>query len=418
MRISSVRSALAAAFMATAALSISTGAMAAEKSQSVSKSLGTPLKAAQDAMKANDFAGALAHVKEAQAVPGLTEYDNYVINQFLGNIYIAQKDYKNAETAFVGMASSPDLPAADRANAYSTTVQLAVNNNDWATAIKFGELLQAIAPLQGPLVEQMAVAYYNSGDKVKALAIAKPQIDADKAAGRPSSEALMQIQLGAQATSNDTAGAMATIEGMVAQHGNPDDWARLIDLAFTQKGLTDIQALNLYRLRIITGATTSVDDYAIMGQVASINLLYPVEGEMMIENGMSKGVVKPGDKASAALAQIRPKAAKDKASIGDFEKAAMARKTGDYDLKLAETYYGYGRYADAETAVRRAMSKGGVKDNAEAEMVLGMSLAQQGKNSDAAAEFAKVNGNANVTKIAHLWTVYATRQYGAAPTHS
>jgi tetratricopeptide (TPR) repeat protein len=418
MRFSFVRSALAAAFVAGAALSLSTGAMAADKGQSVSKSLATPLKAAQDAMKANDFAGALAHVKEAQAVPGLTDYDNFVINQFLGNIYIGMKDYKNAETAFVAMASSPDLPQADKANAYSTTIQLAVNNNDWATAIKFGEQLQAIAPLQGPLVEQLAVAYYNSGDKAKALAIAKPQIDADKAAGRPSSEALMQIQLGAQATSNDTAGAMATIEGMVAQHGNPDDWARLIDLTFGSKGLTDIQALNLYRLRIITGATTSVDDYVIMGQVASINLLYPVEGEMMIEHGVSTGVVKPGDKASAALAQIRPKAAKDKASIGEFEKLAIARKTGDYDLKLAETYYGYGRYADAETAVRRAMGKGGVKDNAEAQMVLGMALAQQGKNADAAAAFAKVSGNANEMKIAHLWTVYAQRQYGAPASHS
>jgi len=414
MRNSFVRSALAAAFMATAALSIATGTMAAS-GPSVSKSLGTPLKAAQEAMKANDFAGALAHVKEAQAVSGLTDYDNFVLNQFLGNIYIGMKDYKNAETAFVAMASSSDLPPADKANAYSTTVQLAVNNNDWPTAIKFGELLQAIAPLQGPLVEQLAVAYYNSGDKVKALAVAKPQIEADKAAGRQSSEALLQIQLGAQATTNDTAGAMATIEGMVAQHGNPDDWARLIDLTFNSKGLTDIQALNLYRLRVITGATTSAEDYAIMGQVASINLLYPVEGEMMIEHGVSAGVVKAGDKASAALAQIRPKASKDKASLGEFEKAAAARKTGDYDLKLAETYYGYGRYADAETAVRRAIGKGGVKDNAEAHMVLGMALAQQGKNADAAAEFAKVSGNATEMKIAHLWTIYAQRQYGATP---
>jgi hypothetical protein len=305
---------------------------------SVSSSLKKPLSAASDSLKANDFAGALAHVKEAQAVGGTTDFDNYVINQFLGNIYLGTKDYKNAQVAFQAMADSPSLPADQKDNVYATTVQLAVNNQDWATAIRYGKSLQAAGPLPGPLVEQLAVAYYNSGDKVNALAVAKPQLDADKAAGRQSSEALMQIQLGAQATSNDTAGAMATIEGMVAQHGNPEDWARLIDLTFGSKGLTDIQALNLYRLRIITGATTSVDDYAIMGQVASINLLYPVEGETMIEHGVSTGVVKPGDKASAVLAQVRPKAAKDKASIGEFEKTAMARKTGDYDLKLAETY--------------------------------------------------------------------------------
>jgi hypothetical protein len=51
-------------------------------------------------------------------------------------------------------------------------------------------------------------------------------------------------------------------------------------------------------------------------------------------------------------------------------------------------------------------------------MVLGMALAQQGKNADAAAAFAKVTGNATETKIAHLWTIYAQRQYGASTTHS
>jgi len=414
MRNSFVRSALAAAFMATAALSIATGTMAAEKGPSVSASLKKPLSAADSALKAKDFAGVLTHAQEAQAVEGKTDFDNFVINQFLGNAYIGLKDYKNAETAFVAMTASPAMPEADKASLYATAIQLAVNVNDWPTAVKLGDQIQAAGPLPPALVEELAIAYYNAGNKDKALTLAKMQIDADKAAGRQSAEAMMDIQMNAMSGAKDNAGAMATLEGLLQQYGRADDWARVIEYTLPN-GLSYPQALNLYRLRVITDATTDSETYGIMADVAFTEQRLPVEAEAMIERGVSKGIVKPGDKTSTLLAKIRPKAASDRATFGEFEKQAAAHKTGDYDALLAETYYGYGRYADAEAAVRRAMSKGGVKDNAEAQMMLGMSLAQQGKNADAAAAFAKVSGNANEMKVAHLWTIYAQRQYGATP---
>ncbi|HTT98789.1 MAG TPA: tetratricopeptide repeat protein [Rhizomicrobium sp.] len=417
MRSSFVRSALAAAFVAGAALSMSTGAIAADKGPSVSNALKKPLSAAEASLKANDFAGALTHAKEAQAAGGTTDFDNYVINEFLGNAYIGLKDYKNAEPAFVAMANSPALPATDKVGVYSTAIQLAVNISDWPTAVKLGDQLQAAGPLPANLIEMLAIAYYNGGDKAKALTLAKMQIEADKAAGKQSSEAMMDIQMNALSTAKDNAGAMATLEGLIQQYGRPDDWARVIDFTLPN-GLSYPQALNLYRLRLVTNATTSSEDYGIMADVASTMQHLPVEAEAILESGVSKGIVKPGDKASALLAKIRPKASSDRATLGEFEKQAAAHKTGDYDATLAETYYGYGRYADAEAAIRRAMGKGGLKDNAEAQMMLGMTLAQQGKNADAAAAFAKVSGNANEMKVAHLWTLYATRTYGAAPTHS
>ncbi len=48
-------------------------------------------------------------------------------------------------------------------------------------------------------------------------------------------------------------------------------------------------------------------------------------------------------------------------------------------------------------------------------MVLGMALVAQGKNPEAVDAFGKASG-ANDQKIAHLWTLYAQRKYGATPT--
>jgi Flp pilus assembly protein TadD len=144
---------------------------------------------------------------------------------------------------------------------------------------------------------------------------------------------------------------------------------------------------------------------------------YPGETVSMLEHGLQKGEIKPGDQTAGPLAAARQKTVEDKRALPGFDAQAKARKTGDFDVKVAETYYGYGQYAEAEAAARRAMSKGGVKNPAEAPMLLGMSLARQGKNAEAVDVFSKVGGNANEQKIAHLWTLYAQRKYTTPAAH-
>jgi tetratricopeptide (TPR) repeat protein len=405
-----------------AGLALSAGsANAADKKasaadQKVSAAVGKPLLAAQTAMKTNDFTTALAHVHEAQAVPDRTPYDDFTINEFLANIAIGLKDYKTAATAYEAMADSPALPDEKKANVLTNSVLLAANESDWQHIIKYGEMLQAMGPLDPKVSGPLSVAYYNTGNGAKATALAQSQAEAATAAGRAPDQAALDILARNQIKQNDYAGAAKTLETLVVNYDDTNDWAELIDIAFMTKGLHDLDALHFYRLRIATDATTAADDYAIMGQVA-MNVNYPVEAQAMIEHGMSKGVVKPGDKGNGLLASIRPRAAKDKASIAGFDKEARARKTGDYDLKLAETYFGYGQYADAADAAQRAITKGGNKDPNDAQLVLGESLAMQGKNADAAAALAKVGGSAITQRAAHLWTLYVQRKSTVAATH-
>jgi hypothetical protein len=414
MRKSFVRTVFAASLMAGAAL-ISTSPGFAADQPKVSAAVGKPLSEAAKAMKANDFATALAKTKEAEAASTHAPFDDYTIQQFYGNIYIGTKDYKSAERAFEAMASSPALPPTDKVNVLSTVIQLAVNNNNWAAVTQYAGQLQAIGPLPDNVVEPVAVAYYNSGATDKALVLAKQGIATAQAAGKQPPQSLMDIVTRSQLKSNDTAGAQKTLEGLAQNYGEPNDWAQLIDLSFgTLKNLTDVQALYLYRLRVITNATTSLDDYAIMANITT-KAGYPGETVAFLQHGMSAGVVKAGDKAGSQLSLARSKQAEDERSLPAFAKAAEAKKTGDFDVKLAEAYYGYARYAEAEAAATRAIAKGGMKDSGEAQMVLGMSLAGEGKNTEAAAAFAKVDGSANNQAIAHLWTLYAERKYGSTP---
>jgi hypothetical protein len=409
MRVPFARFALAG-FFAAAAFAATPGFAGDQK---VSKELAKPLTAAQQSMKANDFAGALVHMKEAQAVPNRTAFDDFTINEFLGNIYIGQKDYTNAAIAYEAMADSPALPPDRAKETLTNAVLLDSNANRNDKVIGYAEKLKAMGPLDPKVAVPLAVAYYNGGQTQKAQEIALAEQSAAQAAGRPVDQALLDIIARSQLKSNDVAGAAKTMEALVIANGDPNTWAQLIDIAFSTKGLNDIDALDLYRLRVATNATTSLDDYAIMAEITT-KAGYPAETVAFLEHGQGQGVVKPGDKTGGLLSTARAKVAGDKASLPGFEAQAKARKTGDYDVKLAETFYGYGRYADAADAAGRALSKGGVKDPNEAPLVLGMSLAMQGKNPEAVDALSKVSGNGAAAKIAHLWTLYAQRKYGAA----
>src|SRR5579862_7344493 len=92
-----VRAALSAWLLGSTATLLMTGSALAE--DKLSHDVAKPMSDAQKALQATppDFATALADVKLAQATTDRTPYDDYVINSYLAQIYILQKDYASAD---------------------------------------------------------------------------------------------------------------------------------------------------------------------------------------------------------------------------------------------------------------------------------------------------------------------------------
>ncbi len=382
---------------------------AAAPQQTVSKDVLKPLVAAQKALQEKDWATALTHIHEAQAVPVRTPVDDYNINVFLGSAAIGMKDYATAAPVYETLADSPALPADQKVSTLGNALLLSSIANHWANVTRFGEELEAMGPLDEKFSAPLAMAYYNQGDMAKALAVAKRSTDAAAAAHVVAQQQIIDLVLRIQVKQNDLAAASATLETLVTNYSAPEYWAEMIDIAFRTPGLRDIDALDLSRLRLAADATTPESDYQMMARITT-DLGYPGECVAMVEHGISKGVVGAGGPIAPLLATARQKEIEDKRSLPSFDAQSRARKTGDYDVKLAETYYGYGRYAEAEEAARRAIAKGGLKDPGEGPLVLGMSLTLQGKGAEAAQVLDQIKATPTEQKIAHLWSLYAQRK--------
>ena len=412
MKRNSVRASFAALLAATSMIAFQ--AMAADDTgPKVSKAVAGPLGDAQKLMQANDFKDAIDKIKAAQATPGLTDDDNYVINEFLANAAIGMKDYATADTAYEAMAASPTLDKdPNKASTLRNALILAASVKRWPQSVQIGEKLAALGPMDGPATAALVQAYYFSNDYAHAQAMAQKSIDAAKAAGQMPDRGVLQIMMNSEANAKNEAAAEATLEELALDYGQPDDWGQLLDIVMGTKGLRDIDALYITRLRTLTGANGKEDDFVLAANIA-MQLGFPGEARNDLEQGMNKGVVGAGGKAGALLANARSKAAADEKSISAQE-AMGAKQSGEYNVKLAEADYGYGRYPQAEEAARRAISKGGLKDPSEGQMVLGQALVQQGKYADAVSAFQAVSGGGPATaRIAKLWADYAQHKGSA-----
>jgi len=96
------------------ALSLAGVVAAQQKPPTVRPEVGKPLQAAVDALKARRAKDALARVREAQAVPDKTPYENYLVTRVLGQAAAAAGDNATAAKALEDAAGSSAAPENER----------------------------------------------------------------------------------------------------------------------------------------------------------------------------------------------------------------------------------------------------------------------------------------------------------------
>jgi hypothetical protein len=389
--------------------------------QKLSQKIGKPLQAATKAAQAGDYAGALASIKEAQAIDDRTDFENYKINAILAYVAIQMKDFATATTATEAAADSPAMPDEEKPEMLHNAVLLAVPAQQYQKAIVYGQQLQAINGLD-PMTEAMlARAYYELKDFPHAQQYAQMSVDASKAAGKPPSEVAMQIILSAQANQHNEAGAKETLENLAVTYNKPDTWGELINAALGGKNVKDADALYLLRLKMLIPDAMKAEDYTALASVAD-QQSYSTEALDVLQKGIARGKITSAQ-AGSTYSHARSGAALDARELPSIASSAEKSKNGLQDIKLAEDYWGYGRFADAEAVARRAIAKGGLKDPSEGPLLLGMLLVVEGKYADAIQTLSQVSGTSSRTNVAHLWSLYAQAQQksqgttATAPAH-
>lgn len=363
------------------------------KAPKLSSGVAKNLQAVQTANNKKDFPAALAALDEAKKVSDRSPYDDLMINRFAMSVHVGMGDLDAADVDAEAAADADPsvIPDADKASIYRAALQLALRAKHNDKGVKYAKLYAATTP-PPPASDQalIAQAYYLGGDFAGAATMAQKNIDTATAAGKIPERNDLDIVLAAQVKQKDEAGAEKSLETLVQDYGQPDDWNQIMGVALTTKGMRDIDYVYMGRLMMLRGAKISPSDASLIGSTASKQGLYgdAVQAEKLGGTGFA-----PAD----------AKADADKKTFAQ-QIAAGAKQNGQYNVKTAEAAYGYGMFSDAETLARQAKTKGGAQDPSESDMVIGMAQAAQGKYADAATTFGGINqSNPASARVVRLW---------------
>lgn len=383
---------------------------AKEKGPSVSRELLKPLKDAQELAGKGEFPAAEAELLKANAEEKKTPYDQFVINELLGFVYLKEQKINEAAAAFEDGLKSGLLPAEEVNKRLHLLSQIFLQTKpqDLAKASDYGKRwLQATGTRDPAMLGQIGHIAYLSNNYQEAITYVKEAVDLTKAAGQKPDQNWLLIEQSAYAKLNDNAGIVAAAMDLAQYYPTRDHWQVLLDNELAQAKNDDSRIIQVFRLMEAVG---NMDDADSIREAASVAMRrgFPGEAVHYLAMGDASGILaKSGDqaKSKALQADAQRQATADRKSLPQIEKEAIAAKAGEADVKLGETLLGYDQPAKALEALQRGIGKGGVKNLDEAELALGRAYLLSGNKAEALKSFAKVT-SPGFAQLAKLWTIH------------
>ncbi len=401
---------LGAAILGTAALLAGNPAFAEDKKKlTVSKELGKSLKEAQDLIGNKKYSEALAKLKDAEGNPKKTPYDQHIIYELSANAYAKTNNYAEAAKAFEAALGDGFLDDKDVQTHTRIVAQLNYQLKNYDKAVEYGN--RAIKG--GFADEEMKIlvgqSYYLKGDYKGTLKYYDPIIESQIKAGQTPKDESLQLALSSCIKLNDADCTTKELERLVEYHPKTEYWENLLHTLRATPNLSDRNTLQVYRLMSEVDALKDPTDYTEMAQLA-IEQGNPGEAQRVLEKGFQKNVftdARQKDKNTRLLESAKKAAQTDLASLPRVEQDANSSATGDKNVGVGLAYLGYQQYDKATDQLNKGLTKGSVKNEAEAHLLLGIAQLKSGKKDDAVKSFKAVKGDPNLERIAELWSLHA-----------
>jgi tetratricopeptide (TPR) repeat protein len=389
------------------AMPLTTVTVLSAEQPTVSNKLAKPLKAAQDAMAAKNYDEAMAKIREAQAVPEKTPYDNWVINTFLLKVYAAKQDMASEVPVIENLAQS-QYTTPDQKKIYLKSVaQYYYQTKDYSKALETANEAVRAGAADNDVMGLIARSQYLTGKYKDAATTMQEIVGKQEKPDEDSLKLLWQFCDKA----GDKAGAAKAVEKLVAYYPKPEYWANaLASLANADTKDSHLQ-LNVYRLMLDVGVLKRGIDYSDMAEL-SLDQGYPGETQSVLQKAFSENVYteqRDKDRYQHLLDGAKQRAAADLASLPKQEQDAASAPQGDKLVQVGAAYMSYGQNDKAIAAITKGIAKGSLKYPDEANLLLGIAQLRSHNAADAQRSFEKVSSSSNpgYARLGKLWALHA-----------
>src|SRR6185437_2618714 len=398
---------------AVAGLSLGGIAQAAEKAKgpSISSCLLKPLKAAQDAQKAQNWTVDLQKLQEAEAQKCTkTPYDEFLMNSWLAVAYLNTKDYPHAATALQAAAESQYASAAQRKQFMAAAVGIYGQTHQNQKAIEAAQSAIKLGVADNSVYLTMAVAQ-NSLMQYKSAANTIQQL-IDKEGSKPQDKYL-QFQWDAYSQAD----ASKVIDKLVTLYPKPDYWLNALQPLIKMNVNDSHLQLDIYRLMFDVGVLKTPQQFGEMAELA-YDAGYPGETVAVLQKGFAQNVFteqRDVMRYQHLLMTAMGKAQADQSSLSAQESKAQAAPSGDQLVGVGAAYLSYGQADKAVSAIQAGIAKGNLKRPEQATLLLGIAQLRAHDAAAAHRSFDKVASSSNegYAQLGKLWVLHSENHSAA-----
>ncbi len=365
--------------------------------QTVSKAVYEKLNSAMADLQEERFEPALTKLQALLKRKKLNDHELALIHQTRGYVYSGKEQYSRAIQDFEKAVALDALPDTSGLHTQFNLGQLYLLNERTDEGI--ATLLVWFERAQNPGASAymlLANAYAQKEDFAKALEWAerglakepKPQI------------AWMRLAASLNLSAERYARAAHWLEHVVAiDPKKKSDWMQLVAVYGQQeqarKALAALQAAELQ------GFVASSDERVRLAQLYLFNGI-PYKAGVLLEQGLDAGAIEKTGDTWELLANAWSLAREDDRAIEPLRRAAELRGEGKLWLRLGQLHADAERWEPAQSALRKALSRGGLEDAGEARLLLGIAFFEGGDLDAARSAFRQAAAQGQA-KAARAW---------------
>jgi tetratricopeptide (TPR) repeat protein len=349
----------------------------------ISERTGEQLNEAIEFLNNDDYASARTVLSEIK-LDKLSPYERSRVEQIWSGIEYAQEDYDAARKHLEQAIAAGGFNESEVSQARYQIAQIYMTEEDWVRGAQaLEEWFRTAKNPNSAAYYLLAAAYYQQEDLKRALEPAKKAVELSPKPQPSWIELLLALYL----TREEYDQAIPLLEQLIAME--PDKkthWMRLSSLYQQQENYS--KALAAMQVAYNAGYLSEESEYVRLVDMLRFNEI-PYRAARVLDKAIDDGNVKPNAEIYERLADCWIQARDFDEAIPPLERAAGMAGNGELYVRLGQVQVQREEWEAAVAALQDGIDKGGLKDEGQAHILMGIALFNQKKLADARTWFQR-----------------------------
>ena len=370
----------------------------------------TQLARAQQLADAGDKAAGFEVLNDVkERINQLNSYEKAMLWNFFGFMHYGNDDIANAITSFENVIAQEAIPDSLYLSTVFSLAQLAMQQQDYEKALGFLKQWQANneKELQSSQHIMFAQVYYQDKQYADALTHINAAIDLSKAKQETPKENWLILQRAAYYELKQPEKVTEVMEELVRLYQKPEYWIQLAGM-YGEIG-EEKKQLGAMETAWQAGFVTKSTDIIMLAQLYLFNQL-PYKAAKLLDDSIAKGIVVADEKRIQLMAQAYVMAKEDEKAIPVLIKGTEIAEDGKFDEQLAQAYLNTERWKLSIASANAAIKRGGLDNEGNMHLALGMSYFNLGEFDKALGAFDNALAFKKVAKTAKQWSSYVQKE--------